>query len=318
MDRIKVSDESYNSHNMRVLTAGGDFTRFKKNPVMLFQHKKSTRDNLPPGKWKDLQIEGDSIYLTPVFDLEDEFAVQLSGKYERGFLNGTSMSIRIKQLDFDGLNDNQEELYTISSWELREVSFTDIPSNANTVRFVNENDDEVEFSAVVAEFSAHSSNAKPKITPSMDNKNLNALLELSADAPVSEAEAKIKAMKQRIADFEAAEETRRTEAAEALVELAVEQEKILPTAKDHFLSLALKDYESCKQLLEGMSSSKVVSLSDVPKKKANGGSEKVLHNGMTFSELHRQKPDELQRLKTENFTLFNELYKSQYGKDYQT
>ena len=132
MDRIILSDQSVNSYGFRVLTGGADLSAFQQNPVLFFNHRTF---EAPAGKWQDLQINGEQISAEPVFDLDDPEAAQLAGKYERGFLNASSIGLRVLETSEDPTLMQPGQIYpTVTKWKLMEASIVSIPANANAVR----------------------------------------------------------------------------------------------------------------------------------------------------------------------------------------
>lgn len=130
--RIKVSDETENTYGVSVLTSGISLTRFKKNPVMFFSHNTYQP---PIGLWKDLRIENTSLSAEPVFDEEDDAAMKLAGKYERGFLKGASIGIRVKEIQrIEDPSGKKPTRRIITKSELMEISLTGNPSNTNALQ----------------------------------------------------------------------------------------------------------------------------------------------------------------------------------------
>jgi hypothetical protein len=81
--KILCIDESVNRYGFRVLMSGADLTQFKRNPVMLFDHREW---GLPIGRWDNITIEGDKLFATPVFDLKDEDAKRIEQKIDDNFI----------------------------------------------------------------------------------------------------------------------------------------------------------------------------------------------------------------------------------------
>lgn len=132
-DRIILSDESINSYGYRVLTKGIDLSAMKKNPVMLYDHR--SYSYLPIGTWKSLRVEGDQLTAEPVFDMEDEQAATIAGKYERKILNAASIGIEILAWSDDPADMVAgQSRPTVTKCKLYEASIVPIPSNTNAVR----------------------------------------------------------------------------------------------------------------------------------------------------------------------------------------
>lgn len=330
---ILVSDESVNSYNIRILTAGGDLSRFQKNPIMLLNHIRAahggkTDDILPLGTWIDLKVEGTKIYATPKFDIEDEFAAKIAGKFERGVIRSASIGIIPLKMHQEGVDDQGRAIFWVTKWILMEISLVDIPSNENAVAFYDENDQPIELSAVIAKFSA--STSKPKIEVPMKFQNVPALLGLTAEATDEQVGEKIKSLlalnaklEKEVGNYKAQAEAARKKEIEDLVTLAVKEGRMPEAEKDQYTKLLGLAFDETKAIIEGLPVRKQIKLSDVPRKKvipfAKDGNknDKITFEGMTFSDMQKKCPDKLGTLKAENFEMFNDLYRAEYGKDYR-
>lgn len=339
---LLVSDESINSHNVIVVTAGIDTARFAKNPIMLFNHIRvgdySNKENgknmiLPIGTWKDLRKDGKQMYSTPVFDEKDEFAVTVKGKHERGVMRSASIGIvptEVVRIEFD----DKPNLYKVLKSELREISICDIPSNQNAVAFYDDSEKPLELSDVIELAAPGQGNNNPTILKTMENNFsfVPVSLGLSATATQEqvvtkigemqqfqiknlELSAKVTALENQIKAFQQAEVI-------SLVDAAVKDGKITAAQKPAYLKLAEADLENTKLILGGLKATTQINLSDIPTKEipnvgGGGSSEKVTHKGMTFSELQRKDVEALTALKLSDQTAFNNLYKSEFGTDFK-
>jgi hypothetical protein len=118
-----------NSKGFRIDISGLDLTRFKLNPVMLYEHNP---ENVI-GRWTDIKNEDLKLTAIPEFDMEDTGVLGIAGKVERGFLKGASVSIIPKEAqEIDGVP-------VITKSELVEASIVSVPSDACAVRLYNEN-----------------------------------------------------------------------------------------------------------------------------------------------------------------------------------
>jgi hypothetical protein len=120
-----------NSYGFSIVTEGIDLTRFAKNPVMLSDHYNSNWNVM--GKWNDFTKAGSVLSGFPDFDMEDQYAAELAGKVERGYINACSMGIIF---DRENLVLMAGKL-VLTKCELVEVSIVPVPSNANSVRLFN-------------------------------------------------------------------------------------------------------------------------------------------------------------------------------------
>lgn len=196
--RYVFNDENIiSSHGFYLLNSGGDFTRFMKNPVMLYDHK----SDLSIGFWKNLRIEGSQLIADPDFDADDE-AQKYAAKVERGSLKGLSVGMYINAGEWrvDALT-GREELY-ITEWELVECSITPVPSNPNalvSLRVLDRNNQEI---ADVASYVKLSINTKSNMKINLTAAAMVAL-GLNADAEDTAISAAIERMAKAKADLSA-------------------------------------------------------------------------------------------------------------------
>jgi len=128
--RFVLSDgNSINTKGYKIDINGLDLTRFKSNPIMLYEH-----DPLNViGRWTDIQINDDKLTAVPEFDTEDAQVLSIAGKVERGFLNGASIGIIVNEIQ----SVNNIDMVTKS--QLFEASIVAVPADAGAVRLYNEN-----------------------------------------------------------------------------------------------------------------------------------------------------------------------------------
>lgn len=131
--RFIISDESVNRYGYRILSRGMSTASFEKNPVVFYNHGTY---NLPIGKGKDLRHEPDgSITLDIDFDTEDEQALAVQKKAERGFLNACSVGIDVLETSTDSnVVLSGQTRPTVTHCELLELSICGIPGNRNALR----------------------------------------------------------------------------------------------------------------------------------------------------------------------------------------
>jgi len=329
-----VSDESVNSYGSRILTDGLDVTDFLKNPIMLFNHKRSNgyyKDEiLPIGKWVNLRKENGKWLADPEFDLNDEFAAKIAAKVDGGFLNACSVGVNVVEMSEDPkMIKPGQTRPTLTRCKLVEISITDIPSNKNAVALYDADHNLVSLSAIgecpIPLLTSLSQSNKSNTSEMNEVQTLAMLLGCEANlTALTEAVNKLKTdagkvvtLSAQIKQFEDVEKTRKTTEVETLLSQAVTAKKITEAQKPAFVALFAADHDNTKKVLNGMQVT--VSLSDYvnPADQPGGSNDKIKHQGMTFAELSQKNPQELERLQAENVELFNQLYKSQYGKDYR-
>lgn len=120
-----LSDEGVNSFGFIVRTNGIDLERFKKNPVMLHMHE---RESGVIGRWDNIRIEGVQLLADAVFDENDPIGAMVKRKVEGGFIRSVSIGIA------DVVKETVNDIETVKSCVLEEVSIVDIPSNQNAVK----------------------------------------------------------------------------------------------------------------------------------------------------------------------------------------
>lgn len=270
MERFVFNDETKkNSHGFYLLNAGGRFERFKANPVMLNNHDLAQLT----GKWLDLQVNGNLLTAEPEFDEGDPDALKVKGKVERGYLRGASPGIIILAAEWRENPATKEQEIFVTDWELFEASTVSVPSNAGalTLRIYDTNHNLVNDQDV----KCHVENIIRLGLSSTESKNtiknvkMNDEIKLTAEALVAlgiqgtadatAVNAAIIALKIKAdsAEKEARElkekaEANRKQAAEEMVNLAVQDGRITADKKEAFIRLALADPETTKVTLDSI------------------------------------------------------------------
>lgn len=139
-----LTDDTLDSHSQRVLPNGVDLTRFKSNPIMLFNHLRSapgwfdesvTTDTvLPIGIWRNVKKANGQITAEAHVDFDDEFAAKIGNKVKSGIIRAVSIGFRaLAYSDADEDKVMGQKGYTITKAELLEASLVDIPANPNAL-----------------------------------------------------------------------------------------------------------------------------------------------------------------------------------------
>lgn len=269
MERFVFNDETKkNSHGFYLLNAGGRFERFKENPVMLNNHDLAQLT----GKWLDLRVEGHLLTAEPEFDEGDPDAVKIKGKVERGYLRGASPGIIILAAEWRENSATRELEIFVTDWELFESSTVSVPSNAGalTLRVYDTNHHLVNDRDV----KCHVENIiklglSPGETNNIKNVKMKDEIKLTAEALVAlgiqdsgdmtAISAAIVALKvkadnaERVArELEAKAEADKKQAAEEMVNLAIQDGRITADKKETFIKLALADPGTAKATLESI------------------------------------------------------------------
>lgn len=259
-----LNDESKkNSYGFRTSNAGIDLERFKSNPVMLDSHLGGSTDSVI-GKWTNIRIQGAQLLADPEFDEQDERAMKIKGKVDRGYLKGVSMGLTFNRANMELQPDDS---YLLSKCELVEASIVSIPSNSNSLKLYAETGELLDEDSV--RLSIQEISNKP-INPIMRKIMLSVSTLLVLGLQNTEDNATLEASIEKLATDHAAlgakltaEKTAR-EAAEAkltalddakalsLVESSIAEGRITAEKKEHFLSLAKNDFATAKEVLESI------------------------------------------------------------------
>lgn len=131
-----INTSSLNSYGTRVLTSGLDVGQFKRNPVLLYMHRRGFEgDRTPIGRVENIRVEGDDLIGTPVFDTKDAFAAEIERKWDENFLRMCSAGAEPVELSSapEHLLPGQTRA-TVSRSKLVEVSIVDIGSNDDALQ----------------------------------------------------------------------------------------------------------------------------------------------------------------------------------------
>ena len=332
MKRIVISDESINSYGFWVRTDGIDLSAFLKNPVMLWNHNRSSLgtnfDQLPIGYWKDLRIEngpstGSGAVLTgePVFDENDEFAVKIKQKYESGILNACSIGFApLEWSDAPEMLKEGQKVATVTRCRLLEISICDIPSNANATVVLYDDDNKVINLSDLPNkaIGPKINNNMPKeiaLTLGLDENAspqacVNAITELKSEIASHEAtrqnlEEENRQMRLRLKVIDdAAAEAQKQEVVN-LLDDAVKSGRIDATARPKFEKLFELDHEAAKTALAALPERKPMEA-----KPAGTGDSDLCK--MSWDEL--DKTDRLLELKTKYPEIYQQKFNEKFNK----
>lgn len=280
---IVITDDSVvNDNGFRVMTDGGDYTDYLKNPIMLYDHTRRYGKNeqdiiLPIGIMKDIQRMGSKLVATPEFDTDDEFAAKIASKYDKGILNMASIGFEAIEWSEDpSMMLPGQTLPTVTKWRLREVSITDLGSNTNCCKLSHEG-----FTIVLNGKNDpdelrnffNSNKTQPsmkKVIAALNSSKLVTLSETMSEELVAEAvitlTSQLNAKEQALgakdaeivrlnSELTTAKNAALVDKATALVDAAVSDKKITAAQKENFLKLSSQSeegYQSVKSVLDSM------------------------------------------------------------------
>ncbi len=260
-----LHDETVNTYGFRMLTSGANLDEFRKNPVILLNHKDW---ELPIGRWENIRIEGTQILADALFDEKDDIAVKIADKVEGGFLRMASMGAwppeevsEAEELKLPG-----QTLPTVTRWTAREASIVTIGANHNALvlfdRQTGKALDLTDASTIIRLMDRlnHSKN-----NSNMDNI-LKEILKLQDSAQDAEVIGAVKQLienndrltreNQELKDAAERAEAERKEARHAeavrLVDAAIADGRIHAAGKEAYLKLFDADFENTRTTLDAI------------------------------------------------------------------
>lgn len=270
-----LSDDSINKSGSRILTAGIDIKEFKKNPVMFYNHHRSSNwdhpNILPIGRWVNIRKEGSRLLADAEFDMDDEFAAKIAGKVEKGILNAASVGIRVVEVSTEPKHlEKGQTRATITKSRMMECSIVDIPGNGNALRLSYDDDGDI------LELSAAKNREKVNTIIPLINSTKNGNMErnmqmqaiydffkLSADASEVDLLAAMTTLrnentqnKQKINSLEL--ELKTLKGAEqknkclSLVDKAIADKKLTESDRETWVQLAEGNYENAEKAIGNM------------------------------------------------------------------
>lgn len=267
-ERIYVNTEELNSRGFRLLSRGIILDRFSKNPVMTYNHIRSSMWSekvvFPVGAWEDWRIEEDGrLSAVPVFNTDYEYGALAAQMYEDGFLNTASVHVRILEV-----SERPEVLVqgqtrpTVTMSELYEIAVTDIPENGGCYK-VSLGAESVLLSAEEDKLEAILPKIKTNIE--MDTKILAMTLGMENADKVNDTELlaavtklaqtnrmmtdKVNALEAKLA---AQEQEAVNAKLSALLDGAIAAGKITAAQRPAYEALAAADYDNVKTVLDAM------------------------------------------------------------------
>lgn len=239
-----ISSSRLNCYGTRVLTEGVDLEQYRKNPILLYMHRRGSRDDMPIGVIENLRVEGDFIYGTPKIDSDTDEEKIIAQKWERGTLRMLSAGVEIIELSDDPqyLVQGQTRPTVIRS-KLVEVSVVDIGANEDALQTVKLYSDNKLLTLAKGEENAllpllktsdpQADDAAGEHSQTQNQFSMNKILQLlglAANATEDDAVAAITLMKQE-------NDTLRLARITDAVDSAVSDKRITEDKKEHFLAL---------------------------------------------------------------------------------
>lgn len=311
-----------NSYGTRILTAGIDLEQYRRNPVLLWMHRRNYQDTAGPiGRIENLRLDGTRLIGTPVFDQNDPFAQQIQSKWENGFLRMASAGLELLEVSDDpSLAFDGQTRATVTRSKLVEVSIVDIGSNDEALKLYESGK-----ILTLAAGEEHKSlpmlklNTDPeqregeecnkqKIEKQM-NKEFLTLLGLPETATEEQALASLRLLKTRADQVE----TIQLAAVTAAVDNAIAERRIMAENRDHFIALGknagLDNLTATLKLMPVQQKpTEVINLSKTSAPGAGAAPKE-------YAKLSEVPEKELLTMRKENPAKYAQLFKAEYGVD---
>lgn len=310
---VIISNSKLNSFNFRVLTSGIDITQYQRNPILLWMHRRPSKEDniLPIGRVENLRFEGDNLIGTPVFDENDEFAQKIKAKWESGFLRMVSAGLDPIETSTDPkLMLEGQKKATVSKSKLVEISVVDIGANDDAIVLYKDGS-QINLS-LNSEFLNLPETALNNNLNEKEMKTIALKLGLFETATEAEILTKIGSLQTEAAasvTLKAELDKQRDTAITAEVENAIKLKKITADKKEHFITLGkTSGIDSLKTTLE------MIPAAIKPTGFITPGAGVTLAGGATeFKKLSEVPEDKRIELRAEDPEAYKALYKAEYG-----
>lgn len=314
MKTFILSDESVNCYGYRVLTDGIRLDKFGKNPLMLYSHN---RELLPIGTWENVRKEDGRLLAEAKFDENDEFAMQISDKVEKGIIRCCSIGFEIISLSDDPeLLLPGQRYMTVTESQLLECSICALGANSNAMALSHDGESLKQGDILHLSMELE----LPNNNENMDNNenriatleaqvqelgNSNATLSQERDtlqARVTELTAQVETLQTQIND-------RRNGDINAMIDNAVREGRLSEGDREAWRALLNADYDNASKALANIT--KPTSLAGMINSHANASEAELA------AEWDKADRDgRLAGLKASDPARFAELYKAKFGTEY--
>lgn len=307
--RVRMTDDSLNSHGSRVLTAGVDVTQYGRNPVLLYMHERGK----VIGFMKEIKVEDGEITGEPVFDCATELSRQCKKQWEVGSLRMVSIGIDILEV-----SDEPEHLVagqtapTITKSRIYETSIVDIGANDNAI--VMRRDGKQITLGKDSENPLPSINNKPqKQTQEMEQKTIALKLglpETADEAAILNKIGELQATASKVTQLEKEKADIALAQVTTAVETAIKENRLAADKKDHFITLGKTvGIETLNKTLEAMAPAvKLGSTINTAKDETSSGT-----GQKSYSKLSEVPADELRKMRESDTKEYCRLFKAEYG-----
>lgn len=305
--RVRLTDDSLNSHGSRVLTAGVDTGQYARNPVLLYMHERGK----VIGYMKDIEVKDGEITGEPVFDCATELSRQCKKQWEVGSLRMVSIGIDILEVSEDPeLLVVGQTCPTITKSRIFETSIVDIGANDNAI-VMRRDGKQITLGRDSENPLPTLNNKQQKTTKQMELKTIALKLGLPETADESAVLAKVgelQAAAAEVAKLKKEKEDLTLMQVTAAVDTAIKENRLTADKKEHFVNLGKTvGIESLKATLEAMSPAAKLSKAISPSNDTSAAGKK------TYSKLSEVPEAELKEIREKDTVEYRRLFKAEYG-----
>lgn len=293
-----VNTEDVNRYGFRILNSALDFSSYEKNPVLLYNHADW---QYPIGKVNNLRLEaGQWVADDPQFDEEDEEALLVKGKYERGYINASSLRVRVLETSEDPeLMLPGQKRPTVTKAEVLELSLVTVPGNGHAVR-LSADQQNIDDILPIVQLQSPKEETTMSLAKIAQELGVTEATEENILQAIKEQQEKLQAAADQQVENLLALGRRKGFVTDDNVE---EYRKLAANEPDVLNGIFEKAQEPKKEEESKLSISKIVE--EARKKAGDDDAEEQL----TFDKLQRENPEELLRIKREEPEKYAELVK---------
>jgi len=307
MDFVLNDESRVNSHGFILMNSGGNFERFRENPVMLHNHNIGELI----GSWDNLRTDGSLLKAAAKFDSDDDLSKKIEGRVNRGFLKGASPGICIIDAELKTMPDGLF-VPVVTKWELMEASVVSVPSNAGALKLYNkqgeavENSDDIQL-IINSKEELKISNQKLKMKEIVLTAQALTLLGLNADSDGSAISTAILALGARAEKAESELSEQKKSVAVSIVDKAIREGRLSADRKDDFVKLAMADAAQAQSIIDAIPARQTLGDRIKP------GEKSVMSAGREdwdYKKWFKEDAQGLRRLKAENPDAYEQLRKT--------
>ena len=290
-DKIFVlSDGSVNSYGFRVDMEKLNLTRFKKNPVMLYNHYEVI------GRWKDIKIENGKLLASPVFTRSEKFPEKIKNRVEQDVLKGASIGMHISEHYHDGKS------YIVTA-EVTEASIVDVPANKNAIALYNKDGVILENKELEFELSFTKQEFKKK---NMDELKEKIIKELGLPANCADEQLieRLGSQKSELSKLRSIVKKNQDDAVEHLLSRAVKEGKLEGTQLEMYRKLANEHFELAQSTISLLPPKKTL----VGKEQQDGGESD--RSNWSFDDWRKKDVKGLLQIKAEDPENYKKILKT--------